>query len=163
MSILDDNIELSTQKLVEIAIKEYILKFYGNFDADGMHKGYNKSQVKIESHLINSNSIQDIKFMHLYDNEDELNDSFIYIKPGINWTDWDIEKSACNTIEIYNIVITPNFQTGDKFKWAKNSGGFGLDVKYKDILNFLIHCNPNIYSKYYNFFYNKYYEPTKCK
>lgn len=152
MSILDDNIEISIQKLVEVAIKEYILKFYGNYDADGMHKGRNKSQVKIESHLINSDLIQDIKFIHLYDNEDELNDSFIYIKQEI---DWDTKKTTYITPATYNIIITPKFCVGDKFT---ENNGFGLYVKYKDILNFLIHCDPNIYSKYYNFFYNKYYE-----
>ena len=159
MSILDDNIELSTQKLVEVAVKEYILKFYGNYDADGMHKGYNKSQVKIESYLINSDSIQDIEFTHLYDNEDELNNSFIYINRRFDF-DLDTEKIAYITTAMYNILITPKFYVGDKF--TKNNG-FGLYIKYKDILNFLIHCNPNIYSKYYNFFYNKYYEPTRCK
>ena len=159
MSILDDNIELSTQKLVEVAIKEYILKFYGNYDADGMHKGYNKSQVKIESYLINSDSIQDIEFTHLYDNEDELNNSFIYINRRFDF-DLDTEKIAYITTAMYNILITPKFYVGDKFT---ENNGFGLYIKYKDILNFLIHCNPNIYSKYYNFFYNKYYEPTRCK
>lgn len=157
MSILDDNIELSTQKLVEVAVKEYILKFYGNYDADGMHKGYNKSQVKIESHLINSNLIQDIKFIHLYDNEDELNDSFIYIGQEI---DWDTEKTTYIIAPTYKIIISPKFYVGDKFT---ENNGFGSYITFEKILNFLANFDPSKYSRDYNFFYNKYYEPTRCK
>ena len=159
MSILDDNIELSTQKLVEVAIKEYILKFYGNYDADGMHKGYNKSQVKIESYLINSDSIQDIEFTHLYDNEDELNNSFIYINRRFDF-DLDTEKIAYITTALYNILITPKFYVGDKFT---ENNGFGSYITFEKILNFLANFDPSKYSRDYNFFYNKYYEPTRCK
>lgn len=135
LDVNDINKELDYKTCVINQLKEFIRKFYGNYSPT-------IPQYYIEGYLV-----EDIdKLIYIIGcSVEKLMNSYVYIGYVQNGL---------------AVAITEN--PGLMYKLTEKNGS-GSYITFEKILNFLANFDPSKYSRDYNFFYNKYYEPTRCK